>query len=164
LYEVIPVGIESDFLKKVDTLKYQKNVQPLSKSSHSNEIMTVKFRYKAPDGDVSKLMEHPVVDQQLNIGKTSDNFRFAASVAQFGMLLRNSEFKSNASFNDVLSLAKKAKGKDDEGYRSEFIKLVGSASLLAKHSPEKKEDGNGEGDDDDAGQKPVPRRDPSDKK
>ena len=63
-------------------------------------------------------------------------FRFAASVAQFGMLLRNSEFKSNASYIDVLSLARKAKGNDEEGYRSEFVRLVESAQLLAKGKPD----------------------------
>ncbi len=135
LYEIIPAGVESDFLKKVDSLKYQSNITPFSKSSHNNEMMTVKFRYKAPDGDVSKLIEHPVMDKQINMAKTSDNFRFAASVAQFGMLLRNSEFKSGANYADVLTLARKAKGNDDEGYRSEFIRLVESAKLLAKTEP-----------------------------
>lgn len=135
LYEVIPVGIESDFLQKVDSLKYQKNVVPFSQSSQTDEIMTVKFRYKEPDGDVSKLIEHPVKDKQIAIAKTSDNFRFATSVAEFGMLLRNSEFKSNASFENVLTLARKAKAKDEEGYRSEFIRLVESAQLLAKTKP-----------------------------
>ncbi|MEO8174020.1 MAG: von Willebrand factor type A domain-containing protein [Sediminibacterium sp.] len=138
LYEVIPVGVESEFLKSVDSLKYQKNVVPLSKSSQTDEILTVKFRYKAPDGDVSKLIEHPVKDKQISIAKTSDNFRFAASVAQFGMLLRNSEFKSDASYADVLNLARKAKGNDDEGYRSEFIRLAESAQMLAKTTPEPK--------------------------
>ncbi|MEQ1676386.1 MAG: von Willebrand factor type A domain-containing protein [Chitinophagaceae bacterium] len=138
LYEIIPVGVESDFLQNVDSLKYQKNVVPLSKSSHTDEIMTVKFRYKAPDGDVSKLIEHPVKDKEISVAKTSDNFRFATSVAEFGMLLRNSEFKSNASFENVLTLARKAKGNDEEGYRSEFIRLVESAQLLAKAKPEPK--------------------------
>ncbi|MBL7732478.1 MAG: von Willebrand factor type A domain-containing protein [Chitinophagaceae bacterium] len=132
LYEIIPAGVESSFLDNVDPLKYQKDVTPLSKSNHSDEIMTVKFRYKAPDGDVSKLIEHPVKDKQLDIAKTSENFRFAVSVAEFGMLLRNSEFKSAASFSNVLSLARKAKGNDEEGYRSEFIRLVESAQLLSK--------------------------------
>ncbi|MGZ8554070.1 MAG: YfbK domain-containing protein [Chitinophagaceae bacterium] len=132
LYEVIPVGIKSDFLKNVDALKYQNNIQPLSKSSHTDEMMTVKFRYKAPDGDASKLIEHSLKDDQLSITKTSDNFRFAASVAEFGMLLRNSEFKVSASFDNVIKMAKKAKGNDEEGYRSEFIRLVESAQMLAK--------------------------------
>ena len=132
LYEVIPVGTKTDFLKTVDSLKYQNETQPLSKSSHTDEMMTVKFRYKAPAGDVSKLIEHPLKDQQVPVAKTSDNFRFAASVAEFGMLLRNSEFKTNASFDNVVKMAKKAKGHDDEGYRSEFIRLVESAQMLAK--------------------------------
>ena len=140
LYEVIPVGVKSDFLKGVDSLKYQKNIEPLSKSSYNDEILTVKFRYKAPDGDVSKLIEHPVLDKQIPIAKTSDNFRFAASVAQFGMLLRNSEFKSAASFDNVLGLARKAKGTDEEGYRSEFVRLVESAEMLAKGKPEPKKE------------------------
>lgn len=132
LYEVIPVGVKSDFLKNVDPLKYQNNDKPLSKTSHTDEIMTVKFRYKAPDGDISKLIEHPLKDDQLSISKTSDNFRFAASVAEFGMLLRNSEFKADASYDNIIKVAKKAKGNDEEGYRSEFIRLVESAQLLAK--------------------------------
>lgn len=140
LYEVIPVGVKSDFLQKVDPLKYQKDVQPLSKSTHNDEIMTVKFRYKAPDGDVSKLIEHPVKDNQVAIANTSDNFRFAAAVAQFGLVLRNSEFKSASSFDNVVSLARKAKGTDEEGYRAEFIRLVETAQMLAKSKPEKKAD------------------------
>jgi Ca-activated chloride channel family protein len=138
IYEVIPAGVKSSFLKDVDALKYQKDIAPLSKSTQNDEILTVKFRYKAPDGEVSKLIEHPVNDIQLAIAKTSDNFRFAAAVAQFGMLLRDSEFKSDASYNSVLSLARKARGIDDEGYRSEFIRLVESAQLLAKAKPEQK--------------------------
>ena len=140
LYEIIPVGVSSDFLKGVDSLKYTKNIEPLSKSSYSDEILMVKFRYKAPDGDVSKLIEHPVLDKQIAIAKTSDNFRFAASVAQFGMLLRNSEFKSTSSFDNVLNLARKAKGNDEEGYRSEFVRLVESAEMLAKGKPEPKKE------------------------
>ena len=135
LYEVIPVGVKSGFLQKVDTLKYQSNIIPLSKSSHTDEIMTVKFRYKAPDEDVSKLIEHPLKDDRVSVAKTSDNFRFSAAVAEFGMLLRNSEFRSDASFDDVLKLARKARGNDEEGYRSEFIRLVESAESLAKENP-----------------------------
>ncbi len=137
LYEVIPAGVESSFLNDVDPLKYQNNTtKNNNKNSNTDEILTVKFRYKAPDGDVSKLITHPVSDDRIAIAKTTDNFRFAASVAQFGMLLRNSAFKSNASFSDVLSLARKAKGNDEEGYRSEFVRLVESAQLLAKAKPE----------------------------
>jgi Ca-activated chloride channel family protein len=100
--------------------------------------MNIKLRYKHPDVAVSRLIEHPVYDERLRIAKTSDNFRFAAAVAQFGMLLRNSAFKSNASYNSVLQLAKNARGNDEEGYRSEFIRLVASARSLAVNS---KDDG-----------------------
>ncbi len=132
LYEIIPVGIKSEFLKSVDALKYQSKIEPLSKSAHTDELVTVKFRYKAPDGDVSKLIEHAVKDKQVALMNTSDNFRFAAAVAEFGMLLRNSEFKSQASFENVLNMAKKAKGEDEEGYRAEFIRMVDTAGMLAK--------------------------------
>lgn len=132
LYEVIPVGVKSSFLPSVEPLKYRKNNEKAGTKSETDEIMTVKFRYKAPDGDVSKLIEHPLLDKSVSIAKTSDNFRFAAAVAQFGMLLRNSEFKSNASFESVLSLAKKSMTTDADGYRSEFVRLVESARLLSK--------------------------------
>jgi Ca-activated chloride channel family protein len=132
LYEVIPVGVKSDFLKDVDALKYQKEISPFSKSQNRDEILTVKFRYKAPDGDESKLMEHAVRDQHTSVANTSENFRFAAAVAEFGMLLRNSEFRSAASFDNVIKMARKAKGNDEDGYRGEFIRLAESAELLAK--------------------------------
>ncbi len=139
LYEIIPVGVKSSFLEKVDDLKYQDDKLNASAGAGSDEMMTIKLRYKKPDEDVSKLIVHPVVDTKVAIAKTSDNFRFAASVAQFGMLLRNSEFKSASSFSNVLGLARKAKGNDEEGYRSEFIRLVESAKSLAKSSDSEEE-------------------------
>jgi len=140
LYEVIPVGIKSSELQKVDTLKYQSNIVPLSRSSYTDELMTVKFRYKSPDGDVSKLIEHPVKDDAILIAHTSQNFRFAAAVTEFGLLLRNSEFKGTASYDEVLSLGARAMGSDTEGYRTEFITLVKSAQSLAKDKSGKKEE------------------------
>lgn len=131
LYEVIPVGVKSSFLRDVDKLKYQQEPERLSRTTQTDEIMTVKFRYKAPDGDVSKLIEHPLRDQELKLNATSANFRFAAAVAEFGMLLRKSEFTSDASFDQVIELARKARGNDEEGYRAEFIRLVESAGSLA---------------------------------
>jgi Ca-activated chloride channel family protein len=131
LYEVIPAGVKSAFLKDVDTLKYQGNAI-VAPAASTNEILTVKFRYKQPDGNRSELIEHPVVDQSIVFGKTSDNFRFAASVAGFGMLLRNSAFKGTADYAPLLKMAKDAKGSDEEGYRSEFVKLMRKAASLAK--------------------------------
>jgi Ca-activated chloride channel family protein len=133
LYEIIPVGVESNFLKNVDDLKYQKNKKTLSTDARGNEMMTIKFRYKDPQGDRSSLIEHAVIDKQIRINNTSDNFRFAASVAQFGMLLRNSEYKGTATYQDILKLATNSKGKDEEGYRNEFISLIKKASSIANN-------------------------------
>lgn len=131
LYEVIPVGVKNEFDEKVDPLKYQKQITPVA-STATNEILTVKFRYKQPDGDVSKLITHTILNKTTNWKTASENFRFAASVAQFGMLLTNSSFKQAASYSSVWKLAKAAIGKDREGYRSEFLKLVRTAQSLDK--------------------------------
>lgn len=128
LYEVIPVGAKDEFTKTVDELKYQSN---RSVKNNSSEIMTIKLRYKKPDEDVSRLMVHPVGDENKNLSLTSDNFRFSAAVAEFGMLLRKSEFMKNSSYQQVVSLAKSAKGNDTNGYRNEFIKLVESTTSIA---------------------------------
>ncbi|PWU02896.1 MAG: hypothetical protein C5B52_04375 [Bacteroidetes bacterium] len=130
LYEIIPVGVKSNLVANVDPLKYQK-VQS-NTNSDSPELMTIKFRYKKPDGDVSRLLEHPLVDHKIDINETSDNFRFAASVAEFGLLLRNSAYKQNSSYSNVVNLAKQALGPDSEGYRKEFIKLVQKAQSMAR--------------------------------
>lgn len=132
LYEIIPVGVKSTFAGSVDELKYQVNSKPTVVVKDSKELMTVKLRYKKPDGNVSKLMVQAVIDTAIPFKSTSDNFRFSAAVAEFGMLLRQSEYKQNASFDNVISTAQKAAGKDNEGYRAEFVKLAKSAKLLAK--------------------------------
>lgn len=130
MYEIIPVGVKSEF-SPVDELKYQKTqIDP--KSINSNELMTVKLRYKQPNGSRSKLIEHPLIDEQIDLDNTSNNFRWAAAVAEWGMLLRDSEFKGDANFDQVLQLAKNAKGKDENGYRIELINLVESCQLMAK--------------------------------
>ncbi len=131
LYEIIPVGENSDFLKRADTLKYQQE-EKFSPSAFSKELMTVKLRYKQPDGAVSKLMEVPVTDTKMELQNTSANYRFASSVAEFGMLLRNSSFKQQATYKNVISLAQNAIGADSEGYRKEFLQLVQKATTLAK--------------------------------
>lgn len=131
LYEVIPVGVKSDFIESVDKLKYQKEM-PTTGSSVTEEVMTIKFRYKKPDENKSKLIEHAVIDRAVSVQRTSDNFRFAAAVAQFGMLLRNSEFKQSSSYSNVWKLAKSSLGEDKEGYRSEFLKMTKNAESLAQ--------------------------------
>jgi Ca-activated chloride channel homolog len=92
--------------------------------------MTVKFRYKEPREDVSKLIVHSVKDKQIKLENSSSDFRFSAAVASFGMLLRDSQYKGTTSYESVLEMAKNSKGTDEEGYRAEFIKLVRTASML----------------------------------
>lgn len=130
IYEIIPAGIESLYLGKVDPLKYQES-KNLSDVANSNEVLTIKLRYKLPDEKTSKLMEEVVYDKHTAFDKTSDNFRLSASVAEFGLLLRQSAFKGNASFEHIIATAKSARGEDEEGYRAEFIKLVKTAQLLS---------------------------------
>ncbi len=129
LYEIIPAGISSSFLKKVDPLRYSKNTKPAA-TSFSDEFVTIKFRYKSPDGGQSKLIVHTVKNNAVSLAKASDNFCFAASVAGFGMMLRNSEFKGVLNYNQVISLANGSLGNDVEGYRKEYISLVKKAEEL----------------------------------
>ncbi len=121
-YEVIPVGAENNYIGKVDDLKYQAKRKEAVKPTGSNELLTVKLRYKEPDKDVSKKMELPFVDNRGN--QVSSDFRFAAAVAMFGQLLRGSDYKGDASYEKVISLAGQGLSNDDKGYRREFIRLV----------------------------------------
>jgi Ca-activated chloride channel family protein len=131
LYEVIPVGVKDSFIKSVDQLKYQLDEKKVA--VNSEEIMTIKLRYKEPGGEISKLIQQSVLDSKYDIVNTSDNFRFSAAVAEFGLLLRGSEYKQESSFGQVVSLARGARGKDEYGYRSEFFRLVESAKSFAKN-------------------------------
>lgn len=130
LYEIIPAGVENEF-NKVDELRYQKPKAEPAKS-YTNELMTVKLRYKKPDEDVSKLIVHRLTDSNTALAKTSDNFRWSASVAAFGMLLRESEYVRNYSYDEVVQLAQHARGKDEEGYRVEFVNMVKSFGVTAQ--------------------------------
>ncbi|MBV6645709.1 MAG: von Willebrand factor type A domain-containing protein [Cyclobacteriaceae bacterium] len=121
LYEIIPVGVKSQFTKSIDPLKYQENLA-LSSDTFTDELLTIKFRYKHPDRNTSKLIEQ-VVSNKVGY-EMSENLSWSAAVAGFGMLLRDSEFKSELNYGKVLTLAKEAKGKDIHGYRQEFIDLV----------------------------------------
>jgi len=125
LYEIIPAG-SAEIPNDVDPLIYQKNV-----SIKSNDIMTIKLRYKRPNEDVSLLITHKLEDKDNNKGTPSENLRFASAVAEFGMLLRNSEFKGTSSYQHVVQQANASKGSDVNGYRSEFIRLVEICMLLA---------------------------------
>jgi Ca-activated chloride channel homolog len=126
IYEIIPVGVKSDYVKKVDDLKYQDNK---SNSGDTKEVVTIKTRYKKPDGDTGIDYNIPVANKTKELKSTSDNFRFSSAVAMFGMLLRASEFKGSANYDQVIELAEKSKGKDSEGYKAEFVRLVKTAKM-----------------------------------
>jgi len=128
LYEIIPAG-SVEKTGKVDPLKYSENNNKVKPDSDA-ELMTIKLRYKQPDGVTSMLYEQAVKGDIIDISSSSDNFRFSAAVAEFGMVLRGSEFKANASIDHLLGLAQGARGIDEEGERGEFIKLVKTAKEL----------------------------------
>ena len=130
LYEIIPVG-SSQKVPTTGDLKYQ-DTNLNENASSSGEMMTVKFRYKPIKSDESILIEQPIKDESEKLASSSDNFRFSAAVAGFGMLLRGSEFKGDATYDMVLNLAEGAKGTDEEGYKAELVNLIEIASLLAK--------------------------------
>jgi len=122
-YEIIPAG-SKDVRSTVDSLVYQQ-----SQMIPSEELLQVKIRYKQPKEDKSMLFVKGIGDTESNV-RPSEKFRFAAAVAEYAMLLRNSEFKGQSSYGQVVEMAKGAKGKDEEGYRAEFIKLVEFSQLF----------------------------------
>ena len=126
LYEIVPVGVEFEYGKNIDPLKYQAN--DTENKTRSKELLTVKMRYKLPDENVSKMLEKVLTDNKS--GQTSTDFRFSSAVAMFGQLIRNSEYKGNATFDKVITLAKNAYGEDEQGYRREFVRLVETAKGL----------------------------------
>lgn len=127
LYEVIPVGVKSN----IDPLKYQK--QPEIRKINTNpELLTVKLRYKPVSASQSQKLEIAVTDKNIPLSKTSDNFRFSAAVAGFGMLLTHSPYIGEYNFGDIRKLAGNAVGMDPEGYRKEFIRMVQNAELLTE--------------------------------
>ncbi len=129
LYEIIPHGVAIDTsLSDIDELKYQTPSTPTGE--FGDELMTVKLRYKQPDGEKSTLLSHVINVSDLD--EMSHDLAFASSVASFGMLLRDSKFKGDSSFELVKELAQNGKGEDLNGYRSEFIKIVELAELLYK--------------------------------
>ncbi|WP_414513661.1 YfbK domain-containing protein [Nostoc sp. PCC 9305] len=125
LYEIIPTGTQSDVkLPEIDPLRYQRSGETASDAA-GNELMQVKLRYKSPQDSTSQLITQTIQDDDLRTDQIpSTNLRFAAAVATFGMVLRDSEYKGDASYDLVMKLATQGKGEDQEGYRGEFIRLV----------------------------------------
>ena len=129
-YEIVPAGSDEK-VADVDPLKYQKRTE-----SGRGEVCTVKLRWKKPDGDTSMLKEIPVAEAQITPKTPSEDFRFASAVAEFALIMSDSKFKGDASFDRILDRARHAKGEDLEGYRAEFIRLVETAQLLTPPAPQ----------------------------
>ena len=125
-YEIIPAGT-GEMGAGTDPLKYQK-----SETAKSGELMTVKMRYKKPDGDRSILIEKAHTAAEMTRKEPSVDFRFASAVAEFALLLKDSKFKGAASYPKLIERARGAKGADREGYRAEFIRLAETAELMAE--------------------------------
>jgi Ca-activated chloride channel family protein len=124
LYEIIPANSEEE-VSGIDELEYQKK-----NIVKSDNLMTLKLRYKEPAGETSKLIKQKIVTNRIFKNNNSNNFNWASTVVEFGLLLRESQYKANANYNQVLERAKNAKGDDTEGYRAEFIRLVEIAKLM----------------------------------
>ncbi|MCU7830229.1 MAG: VWA domain-containing protein [Candidatus Thiodiazotropha sp. (ex Myrtea sp. 'scaly one' KF741663)] len=126
LYEIVLAGGKG---QRLEPLRYTSGSKV---SGKQNEIAHLRLRYKAPDGDRSKLIEAPILTRSIeeNLAKASDDFRFSASVAAFAQLLRGGRYTESFGYSDVTSLAQGSRGNDPYGYRGEFLRLVNLASSL----------------------------------
>ncbi|MBN8420470.1 MAG: von Willebrand factor type A domain-containing protein [Verrucomicrobia bacterium] len=135
LYEVVPANLPAgaEGRPAVDSLKYQAPAIPpaqLAEAAKSGEMMTVKLRYKEPESDLSKLIEVPTKDEGKTLTASTEEFKFSAAVAGFGLLLRDSSYKGSLSWETVRRLALDGKGADKLGYRGEFLQLIDKARGL----------------------------------
>lgn len=131
LYEIIPQGAEDakEWIKKVDKLKYQKK-QLTREANINDEWLTLKLRYKRTDGDKSQLMEYAIKGTVDPFNKASDDFRFAASVAAFGMTLSKSDYIKEMDYEQIINMAMSARGDDEDGFKAEMVRLVKTAAML----------------------------------
>jgi Ca-activated chloride channel homolog len=140
-YEVVPMGVEAP-VPLVDPLKYQP-AQPAADAAApttgeaGNELLTIKLRYQPPEGGDSTLMTFPLDTGNQKFGQATRDFQFAAAVASFGMLLRDSKHRGDTSYAAVLETASAARGPDEHGYRAEFLGLVKAANRLTEKSDAK---------------------------
>jgi len=129
LYEIIPVGVDSQFTPKKQKLKYSSNSV---KENYNNELATVKFRYKKPDGKNSTEIKQIISEKSESLANISTDYRFSSAVAWFGLILRDSQNLKDKNIAKVIDLAKANKGKDDDGYRAEFVRLIEAYKNLKK--------------------------------
>jgi len=130
LYEVVPADKAKD--GEAYELKYQET-KIKNDAKSSDEILTVRIRYKDPDGNKSRAYSEVLKSNPVELNKSSNNFRFSAAVAEFAMILRDSEFKGDSNLDTVLELAKNSKSDDQYGYRAEFINLVERVAVLKEN-------------------------------
>jgi Ca-activated chloride channel family protein len=125
LYEVIPVGVKSEFTKTLPSMKYT----PMASSgqNYKDELATIKFRYKKPDGDKSIEMTNVIRHEPESFNSISKDYRFAAAVAWFGLKLRDSKFVPNKDKKAILDLAKQGVDNDTDGYKAELVRLIEAA-------------------------------------
>ncbi len=128
LYEIVRVGAEEQ-VAKVDKLKYQKKV----KLTKSKDLLTLKLRYKEPKEDESQLITKVIQADEITVEKPSENWALASAVAEFALLMRDSQHKGTASFESALTRARSARGQDEHGYRTELAQLIEEANLLARN-------------------------------
>jgi Ca-activated chloride channel homolog len=127
----VPPGDHAALAGTVDDLKYQ-HAGEVSDKAAGDELLTLKLRYKEPEGDRSELMESVVTNDEKTYAQASEDFRFAAAVAGFGLMLRDSQHKSDLTLAAVQELAEASRGADENGYRTELIELVKKAGGISK--------------------------------
>lgn len=133
LYEVVPAGVAPPATAgNVTPLKYSQSASQPSQNTSANELLTVQLRYKDPTSDTSKLISTGVANVGREFGAASENLRFSAAVAAFGMLLKDSPHKGDVTYDGVRDVARGAMSTDLQGYRAEFVRLVGRAGELKR--------------------------------
>ncbi|MDH5180922.1 MAG: VWA domain-containing protein [Gammaproteobacteria bacterium] len=134
-YEIIP----NDHEQSGTDYKYVES-RPTSRAASSDELMTIRFRYKQPQGEKSILMEKVVKQAGTGKDQPSENFRFASAVVEYGLVLRNSKYKGNANLKSVIKRAQAARGEDPNGHRSEFVSLVKTTRYIIDSKPQGRRD------------------------
>ncbi|MDA8792990.1 VWA domain-containing protein [Bacteriovoracaceae bacterium] len=132
LYEIVPVGVKMDKTPKIDKLKYSKTTEKLKSASDSNELLTVKVRYKQPTGAKSTKIQTVLKENKSEFKQMDDNFRFATAVATFGMKLRGDNIVDGMTYRDLEKMAKESKGQDSYNFREELVELINLARQVDK--------------------------------
>ncbi len=128
IYEIIPAS-SREAVAELDSLRYQ-SIQISPEARQSAEMMTVKLRYKEPDGETSIPLEQPVLNRPVRLRETSERYRFSAAVVGYGLMLQNSRFKGNLHWEMVKELAANSMSSDPHGYKAEFMELIQKAIRL----------------------------------